>query len=119
MVSSQQQGYSGQLGVNSAGSQFSVIAFIVEQLLGDVRTIVPVRVVAVIGGGVGTVPPKVDVLPLVQQIDGNGLDRSVAGRELELRLGVFVLFFLFPSPLHEKKKGTCLTSLPKPPLGND
>lgn len=73
---SPQQGYSGQQGLSDPGSQFGVMAFIVEQLLGEVRTIVPVKVVAIIGGGVGTVPPKVDVLPLVKQMDGIGTTTS-------------------------------------------
>lgn len=72
MVDQAQQGYSGQLGLNDPGSQYGVLAFIVEQLLGGVRTFVPVQVVAVIGGGVGTVPPKVDVHPMVKQMDGIG-----------------------------------------------
>lgn len=73
---SPQQGYSGQQGLSDPGSQFSVIAFIVEQLLGEVRTIVPCKVVAVTGGGTGAGPPKVDVLPLVKQMDGIGTATS-------------------------------------------
>lgn len=73
---SPQQGYSGQQGLSDPGSDFGVIAFIVEQLLGEVRTIVPVKVVAVTGGGVGAGPPKVDVLPLVKQMDGIGTTQS-------------------------------------------
>lgn len=75
-MDSTQQGYSGQQGLSDPGSQFSVIAFIVEQLLGDVRTIVPCKVVAVTGGGAGAGPPKVDVLPLVKQMDGIGTATS-------------------------------------------
>lgn len=73
---SPQQGYSGQQGLSDPGSQFGVFAFIVEQLLGEVRTIVPVKVVAVTGGGTGAGPPKVDVLPLVKQMDGIGTTTS-------------------------------------------
>lgn len=71
-----QQGYSGQLGLSDPGSQFGVTSFIVEQLLGQVRTIVPVKVIAVTGGGVGAGPPTVDVQPLVKQMDGIGTATS-------------------------------------------
>lgn len=71
-----QQGYSGQLGIADVGSEFNVMAFVVDQLLGEVRTIVPVKVVAVTGGGVASGPPKVDVLPLIKQMDGTGTTTS-------------------------------------------
>lgn len=76
MEQSPQQGYSGQQGLSDPGSQYGVMAFIVEQLLGEVRTIVPVKVVAVTGGGAAAGPPKVDVLPLVKQMDGIGTATS-------------------------------------------
>ena len=71
-----QQGYSGQLGLSDPGSDFGVMTFIVEQLLGQVRTIVPVKVIAVTGGGTGSGPPTVDVRPLVKQMDGIGTATS-------------------------------------------
>jgi hypothetical protein len=66
------QGYTGQYGIPDAGNDDNVMEFAVRQLLGDVRTIVPVRVVAVNGGGTGAAPPTVDVHPLIAQIDGVG-----------------------------------------------
>src|ERR1043166_3790476 len=66
-----QDGYSGQQGLTDPGSEFNVFCFIVQQLLGKVRTLVPVKVTAVHAGerlAAGTV----DVQPLVNQVDGIG-----------------------------------------------
>lgn len=71
-IDQQQDGYAGQMGVNDSLSDFNVIAFLIRIMIGDVRTIVPVKVVAVIGGGIGATAPTVDVQPLVMQMDGAG-----------------------------------------------
>ena len=63
--------YVGQQGIVDANDLHSIIAFHIHQALGLARTGTPVKVVAVHGGGVGA-PPTVDVLPLVNQIDGLG-----------------------------------------------
>ena len=64
-------GQFGQQGTSDASTEFAVLAFIVRQALGKVRTGVVVKVLAVHGGGVG-VAPTVDVQPVVNQIDGIG-----------------------------------------------
>ena len=63
--------YPGQMGAPSGNSPTAAMEFIIRQALGLVRSGVPVKVVAIHGGGVGA-PPTVDVLPLVNQIDGLG-----------------------------------------------
>ena len=63
--------YVGQQGVIDANDLHSIIAFHIHQAMGLARTGTPVKVVKVHGGGVGP-PPTVDVLPLVNQIDGLG-----------------------------------------------
>lgn len=67
-----QGGYAGQIGLYDANSEFNAISAIVRVMLSEVRTVVPVKVVAVTGGGVGASPPTVDVQPLVMQMDGAG-----------------------------------------------
>jgi hypothetical protein len=66
---SDQNGYVGQQGAYDSASFFHSIKFLIRQLIGHVRTGVPVKVIAVHGGGVGP-PPTVDVQPVVNQIDG-------------------------------------------------
>lgn len=61
----------GQEIPNSSGSDFAAVAFVVRQLMAKMDTSKLVQVVAVHGGGVAPAG-TVDVLPLVQQIDGNG-----------------------------------------------
>ena len=63
--------FPGQLGLQDNTSETNVISFIIAQALGLVRTGTPVKVVAVNGGGVGPAP-TVDLLPLVNQMDGLG-----------------------------------------------
>ena len=63
--------FPGQLGLQGNTSETNVMAFIIAQVLGLVRTGTPVKVMAVHGGGVGPAP-TVDVLPLVNQIDNDG-----------------------------------------------
>jgi hypothetical protein len=65
------EGFYGQQGTFDGTSDHNVIEFIVRQMLGRVRTGVPVKVIAVHGGGVGPAP-TVDVQVLVNQIDGVG-----------------------------------------------
>ncbi len=60
----------GQMGPTDTSSDHNVIAFIVRQMIAKLETTKLVKVVAVHGGGSGAVPPTVDVLPLVSQIDG-------------------------------------------------
>ncbi len=61
----------GQATPNDAQDEMSAIAFLVRQILAKVSTTKLVQVKAVHGGGVD-VAGTVDVLPLVQQVDGNG-----------------------------------------------
>jgi hypothetical protein len=64
-------GYFGQKGVPDDKSAFNAIDFHIRQTLLWARTATPVLVKAVHGGGIGA-PPTVDVLPLVNMIDGVG-----------------------------------------------
>lgn len=66
------QGYSGQMGLTDDKSDFNVYAFIIEQMLGLVRTATLVEVVAVDGIGPDSPVGFVDAHPLVNQIDGVG-----------------------------------------------
>lgn len=71
-MSSSGQGYQGQAGVSTSAALFSTIRFLVKQMLAnDVQTAMPVQVVDVHNPGIGPVG-TVDVLPLVNLIDGVG-----------------------------------------------
>lgn len=61
----------GQMEPGDFTSEYDAHRFQIEQILGKVRTLIVVKVVAVNGGGVGAVPPTVDVHPLVKMLDGN------------------------------------------------
>lgn len=61
----------GQAGIADLLSQFHNMLFAIRQALSEVRTGVPVKVIAIHGGGVGK-PPTIDVQPLVKQMDGVG-----------------------------------------------
>jgi hypothetical protein len=63
----------GQEQPNDSGDDHNVIAFICDQKIVKIWTMIPVKVVAV-HPGAGSPPAAgtVDVLPLVSQIDGNG-----------------------------------------------
>jgi hypothetical protein len=63
--------YFGQKGLADATSFYNTLVFMIRQELAKVRTSIPVKVIAVHGGGVGP-PPTVDVQPLVNQTDGQG-----------------------------------------------
>jgi hypothetical protein len=56
---------------SSAGTEYQAFKFFVNAILAHVRTVHPVEVVAVHGGGVGPIG-TVDVQPLVSQINGIG-----------------------------------------------
>lgn len=65
------QGYYGQAGVTDANDEFNALRFLIKQLIAMVRTGIPVKVLAVHGGGVGPAP-TVDVMPMVNQTDSQG-----------------------------------------------
>lgn len=65
------QGHFGQRGLPDATDDINVMDFMIRQALGQTRTMVPVRVVAVHGGGVDR-PPTIDVQPLIKQTNGVG-----------------------------------------------
>ncbi len=69
MAEDQSFGY-GQEVPNDSGSEYAAIAFVVSQMTARMNTMKLVQVKAVHGGGVAA-GGTVDVLPLVQQIDGN------------------------------------------------
>jgi hypothetical protein len=69
-MSDQDQGY-GQITPVGSNSDLNAIASIVSQMTARMETAKLVQVVKVTGGGVAPAG-TVDVLPLVQQIDGNG-----------------------------------------------
>lgn len=65
-------GYAGQQGLNDDTSDFNKMVFLVQQILGRVRTMVLVKIVAVTNAG-GVAPVGfVDAVPLVNQINGVG-----------------------------------------------
>jgi Phage protein Gp138 N-terminal domain len=65
-------GYYSSRTPGDGANETAEIRFIVQALLGRVRTTIPVRVMAVTNSG-GVAPiGRVDVMPLVQQIDGSG-----------------------------------------------
>ena len=66
-----QQGFYGQLAVTDPNNEYNAHSFHIDQKTGEVRTGVPVKIIAVHGGGVGP-PPTVDVQPLINQIDSAG-----------------------------------------------
>ena len=70
-MSDDDQGFYGWQGLTDDTSPFNRHGFQIQQEIAKVRTHVPVKVVAVHGGGVGA-PPTVDVKILVKQMDGQG-----------------------------------------------
>jgi hypothetical protein len=62
----------GQQFPNDSSSRYNEVLFAMDQVLGLVRTATPVRVAAVSGGGAGNPPGTVDVVPLVNMLDGSG-----------------------------------------------
>lgn len=65
------QGFFGTRGLPDGSSEYNLLRFLIRQELALVRTGIPVKVIAVHGGGLGPAP-TVDVQPLVNQIDGQG-----------------------------------------------
>lgn len=67
------ESYKGLQSLSSASSDLNAVDFIVRMILGEMATATVVRVVAVTPGGGALAPTgTVDVLPLVNQIDGRG-----------------------------------------------
>ncbi|MBZ9683199.1 hypothetical protein LB531_21310 [Mesorhizobium sp. CO1-1-2] len=66
-----EQGYYGQQTTSDDTSEIGRLRFLIRQELAQHRTGIPVKVIAVHGGGVGA-PPTIDVQPLINQIDGQG-----------------------------------------------
>lgn len=62
----------GQLTPNDTASEMSVISFICKQMMAQMETMRLVQVKAVHGNGETDTAGTVDVLPLVNQIDGRG-----------------------------------------------
>lgn len=65
------KGYFGLQGIGSAAGELNAHQFQIDQSLWALRTAIPVEVKAVYGGGEGSIP-SVDVVPLVNQVDGIG-----------------------------------------------
>ena len=61
----------GQQGITDDTSPFNATEFQIRSALANVRTSVPVKIIAVHGGGVGA-PPTVDVQVIANQMDGIG-----------------------------------------------
>jgi phage baseplate assembly protein gpV len=74
-MTDQQQGFAGQNGLRAQASEYDAIASIVEQLMGRAAFVKLVKIVAVSPGnddGQVAVAGTVDVLPLVNLVDGLG-----------------------------------------------
>lgn len=65
----------GQLGIYDVESLFHQIQFLIKQALAEHRTTVPVKILAVHGGGVGKAP-TVDVQVMLKQMDMTGVASS-------------------------------------------
>lgn len=65
-------GYFGQLGITDAQGEYNAGQFKIDQTLNQLRTSIPVEVVAVSGGGTSGAP-TVDVQPLINQVGGLGV----------------------------------------------
>lgn len=65
-------GFTGQATPSSAADPFSAMSFVIRQYLAGVRTAMLVQVKKVTNDGGVTPVGKVDVQPLVHQVDGNG-----------------------------------------------
>lgn len=66
------RGYTGQQKWDTLGSDFNAMEFFVKQMLSRVATATIVRVMGVVNSGSDIPAGFVDVLPLVNQIDGLG-----------------------------------------------
>ena len=65
------QGFFGQQGTSDDTTEINRLRFLIRQEMAQTRSGIPVKIVAVHGGGVGA-PPTVDVVPLINQTDGQG-----------------------------------------------
>jgi len=65
------EGFFGQRGLTAGGNDANAVEFLVRQIMAQARTVVPVKVIAVHGGGVDR-PPTIDVQPLINQTNGIG-----------------------------------------------
>jgi hypothetical protein len=65
-------GYAGQRSPTDTGSEFNKIHFLVESVLSRIHTMKLVKVVSVTNAGELKAVGSVDVVPLVNQIDGDG-----------------------------------------------
>lgn len=65
-------GYAGQQGLNDDTSDFNKMVFLVQQMLGRVRTMVLMEIVAVTNAGELAPVGFVDAVPMVNQINGLG-----------------------------------------------
>jgi len=61
----------GQQNLNSGNTEFNALSFVIQQALAKINVATLVKVIAVYGGGTAVVG-TVDVLPLVQQVAGDG-----------------------------------------------
>lgn len=61
----------GQLRPEHTASEFNRMKFFFDQMMAQVWTTTPVKVVSVEGGGLGSLP-TVSVQPMVRQVDGQG-----------------------------------------------
>jgi hypothetical protein len=66
------ESYFGHRGVPDTAGDVNALRFLIRQMLAQTHTAMPVKIMAVHGGGPGNRPPTVDVLPLVNQVDGVG-----------------------------------------------
>ncbi|AWB26191.1 hypothetical protein DA075_35565 (plasmid) [Methylobacterium currus] len=69
------EAFAGQLGLPDPGSDVNAHDFQIRQRQSGMRTMIPVKIVAVHGGGVDK-EPTVDVQPLIKQMDGSGKTQS-------------------------------------------
>lgn len=67
-----QQGYAGQQGLTDDTSEFNRVSFVVSQIIGRKATMKLVQVKAVTNDGGVSAVGFVDVMPLVNQVDGLG-----------------------------------------------
>jgi hypothetical protein len=72
MPQASNQGYNGIQTPNSAASDFNAQTFMVWSILARVRTMQPVKIMGVTNNGGVSPVGFVDILPLVNQIDGAG-----------------------------------------------
>jgi hypothetical protein len=64
-------GFFGQLTTTDANDSYNAHRFQTKQQIAEVRVGIPLKVVAVHGGGLGP-PPTVDVQPIINQMDSQG-----------------------------------------------